>query len=81
MAPDINFKAALAWRRRAISLGFRPLLVDSNGNGGYRVFILFSGRSGPTCAYHLIRWLQRDWKELRVRQEPECFPKQPPSGS
>jgi putative DNA primase/helicase len=74
--PDRNFAAALAWHVRAETLGFRPLLVDSNGNGGFRNFIIFREPVRTELAYHLIRWLQRDWAEFGFAAEPEAFPKQ-----
>jgi hypothetical protein len=76
VAPEFNLKAAKGWCRRAVNLGFRPLLLESNGNGGYRVFIIFSEPIKSTLAFHFIRWLQRDWKDLGFAKEPEAFPKQ-----
>lgn len=76
MAPDFHFRAALIWHQRAIELGFRPLLVDSDGHGGFRNFLLFREGIPTPLAYHLIRWLQRDWEGLGFAAEPEAFPKQ-----
>ena len=66
----------LAWYDRAKSLGFHPLCVDSNGNGGFRVFIIFNAAIPSELAFHFIRWLQRDWQEFRFATMPEAFPKQ-----
>ena len=43
-APDATWKAALACYRILIKLGLRPILEDSNGRGGYHVWVLFSER-------------------------------------
>ncbi len=75
-APDINERAAKTWHARVVDLGFRPLTLESNGNGEFRVFLLFSEPIQSDLAYHLIRWLQRDWAELGFAKPPECFPKQ-----
>ena len=74
--PGINEQAAIAWCARAFGLGFHPLCLESNGNGGYRVFILFREPIQSELAYHFIRWLQRDWADLGFTSEPESFPKQ-----
>jgi hypothetical protein len=70
-----NLQAALGWRDVLISLGFHPLLTDSNGKGGFhlRVFL-----QGPTLTLHvrqLGRWLVRDWQERGLNAQPEVFPK------
>jgi hypothetical protein len=75
-APPENAMAAKAWHRRAVDLGFRPITIQSNGRGGYRLFIIFSEPVQAPLAYSLIRWLQRDWRELGLQQEPEFFPRQ-----
>jgi hypothetical protein len=75
--PPENALAAKAWHQRAVELGFRPLTYQSNGNGGYRLLILFSEPTQTPIAYGFIRWLQRDWDALGLQTEPEWFPRQP----
>jgi hypothetical protein len=75
-APPENSLAAKAWHQRAADLGFRPLTVQSNGSGGYRISILFSEPIQTPIAFRFIRWLQRDWKERGLQAEPEWFPRQ-----
>src|SRR4051794_33210432 len=36
-----NLAAALAWHDRAKALGFRPVLMTSNGAGGYHLRVVF----------------------------------------
>jgi hypothetical protein len=72
-----NGKAALALYNRVRSLGFVPLLVSSNGLGGYHVIVLFADPVPTPKAYAFARWLVRDWKELGLAEPPETFPKQP----
>jgi hypothetical protein len=75
-APPENARAAKAWHQRAVELGFRPLTYQSNGNGGYRILIIFSEPLQAPIAYGFSRWLQRDWRELGLHAEPEWFPRQ-----
>jgi putative DNA primase/helicase len=75
-APAENAMAAKHWHERAVKLGFRPLTYQSNGNGGYRVLIVFSAPVQASSALGFIRWLQHDWKELGLPAEPEFFPRQ-----
>jgi hypothetical protein len=71
-----NLKAALAWYDRAVSFGFHPLLIDSNGKGGYKLFILFDDAILASTARCFGLWLTRDWAELGLRKPAEVFPKQ-----
>ena len=62
---------------RVKGLGFDPLLISSNGRGGYHLILLF-GKPVPTPKVHSFgKWLVRDWQDLGLAEEPESFPKQP----
>jgi putative DNA primase/helicase len=74
--PEANWRAALAWYGVLVTRGFRPLLIDSNGRGGFRIYLVFDQ---PAVTFHvrqLGRWLVRDWQELGLSECPEVFPKQ-----
>ena len=74
--PAATIRAALAFRGQAEGLGFRPLLLDSNGRGGYHLLLVFTGPA-PTAKVHAFgKWLVRDWKGIGLEAEPETFPKQ-----
>jgi Primase C terminal 2 (PriCT-2) len=79
-----NEAAAKGWYDVLVGLGFHPLLIDSNGRGGFHLRVLLED---PTLTPHvrqLFRWLLRDWKERGLEHAPEVFPKQPeitPSGN
>jgi len=75
-APDCNVRAALAWHGVLISVGFRPLLIDSNGRGGFHLFVVFDEPILTVHVRQLFRWLTRDWREQGLSEPPECFPKQ-----
>jgi hypothetical protein len=74
--PEANRRAALAWHGVLATLGFRPLLIDSNGRGGYRLYVIFDEPIPTADVRRLGRWLIRDWREQGLAEEPEVFPKQ-----
>ena len=73
----VNLRAALHWYDVLAARGFRPLLVDSNGAGGYHLRVLFSERVPARMVYSFLRWLTRDHAGLGFAKRPETFPKQP----
>ena len=72
-----NLRAALHWYDVLTALGFRPLLVDSNGAGGYHLRVLFTERVPARTVYSFLHWLTRDHAGLGFAKRPETFPKQP----
>jgi hypothetical protein len=75
-APEGNLTAALAWHAVLEDRGFHPLLVDSNGRGGYRLYVLFDELILTVHVRQLGRWLIQDWAGLGLTEAPEVFPKQ-----
>lgn len=71
-----NFRFALALYAYLRSCDLAVLLVDSNGRGGFHVWIVFDRPIPSTVAYQLGRWLVRDWRDFGLDGEPESFPKQ-----
>ena len=72
-----NESAAMAWHDDLVGLGFHPLLVDSNGKGGFHLRVLFED---PTITQHvrqLCRWLVRDWKSGGSNMSQKFFPSNP----
>jgi P4 family phage/plasmid primase-like protien len=74
--PDANLRYALALYDQAVGLGFRPLLYDSNGTGGYHLVLLFAEPVPSPTVYSFLLWLIRDWEKYGLKSQPECFPKQ-----
>jgi hypothetical protein len=74
--PEQTFRAALAWYDRATVKGFRPLLWDSDGKGGYHLDFLFAD---PVSTAGLFWWLRdfvEDHSAYGLTARPETFPKQ-----
>jgi hypothetical protein len=73
---EANLYAALWWYRRLVELGFRPLLTESNGKGGYHLRVLFSEAIDAAKLYDFARWLVADYRRAGLSYKPETFPKQ-----
>jgi hypothetical protein len=76
-APETNLAAALHWYDALRGLGFRPLLTDSNGKGGYHLLTVFAEAVSTARAFAFVRWLTRNHAILGLPNQPEVFPKQP----
>jgi hypothetical protein len=75
--PAANLRAVIAWYNRLRSRGFHPLLEDSNGNGGYHVWLLFREPVPAADAYRFAKSLVSDHAAHGLAAEPETFPRQP----
>ena len=74
--PDSNRRAAEHWFDVSTHLGLRPILVASNGRGGYHLWLTFREPIPLAAAYVAIRWLVRDHGNCGLKSPPETFPKQ-----
>jgi hypothetical protein len=75
-SPDVNLHAALAWYGKLVRLGFRPLLTQSNGTGGYHLRVLLASPIPADRLYYFLRLLVADHNRLGFAKPPEQFPKQ-----
>ena len=73
----INFVAAKYWYDRLTSEGFKPLLSDSNGAGGFHLLVVFTKSIPSIKAFNFGRWIVHDYADRNLSQAPESFPKQP----
>ena len=71
---EANFRAALAWAERLRGQGMDPMLLDSNGVGGYHVWVLLDKEYPLADVYDLATALRSDWSELGLPRQPEVFP-------
>lgn len=74
---QINFRFAQDIHGEAVAAGFSPLLLDSNGAGGFHVLVIFDGPAPSAKVHAFGKWLIRNWKAAGLAKEPEVFPKQP----
>jgi hypothetical protein len=75
-ASEVNLAVALAWFDRLRALGFHPLLLDSNGKGGFHLWTLFSEPAPTSSVFGFLKWLTRDHAAHGLPMAPEIFPKQ-----
>lgn len=71
------YATLLAARARA----FDPILLDSNGHGGYHLLVVFAEPRSTADVFAFGRWLIRDWRDHGLDREPETFPKQAALGT
>ncbi len=70
-----NFAAATAWWEELQGMGYDPLLLDSNGAGGYHLLVLFADPAPMADVHALGQRLVSAWKQRNIDGPPEQFPK------
>jgi hypothetical protein len=75
-AAEVNLRAALHWYAALVRLGFRPLLLDSNGRGGFHLRLLLAEAVPADRLFYFLRSLTGDHARLGFPRPPEQFPKQ-----
>jgi hypothetical protein len=69
-----NFVAAMSWFRRLVDMGFDPLLMDSNGKGGYHLLVVFSRPMSKRSVKQFCDRLVENYDKLGLDQLPDIFP-------
>ena len=72
--PAANWRYARILCHRLTRMGASPLLEDSNGSGGYHVWLRFDERITGSVAHSVANWLVR---HCPAGIHAEAFPKQP----
>ncbi len=70
-----NYAAAIAWWERLQSQGYDPLLMDSNGRGGYHLMVLFAEPAPLPDVFAFASALVSDWEKQNLDFAPEIFPR------
>src|SRR5262249_41801425 len=76
-APETNLRGAVAWFGALSDRGFRPLLTESNGRGGYHLRVLLADTGPADRLYSFLKRLAADHQQHGFPTSPEHFPKQP----
>lgn len=71
---EANFNAAREWAERLRAQGIDAMLVDSNGVGGYHVWVLLDKEYSLADVYDFADQVRSDWQELGLPRKPEQFP-------
>jgi hypothetical protein len=75
-AADVNLAAALSWYESLVRRGFHPLLLDSNGRGGFHLRLVLAEAIPADRLFHFLRDLTSEHRQLGFDKPPEQFPKQ-----
>lgn len=70
-----NLNAVVIWYRKLQDMGYDPLLFDSNGAGGYHLWVLFAEPAATADVFNFAQWVVSDWEKLQLEKLPETFPK------
>jgi len=69
-----NKDALFAWAEKCRSLGMDPLVMDSNGVGGFHIWVLFDKEYPLADVYDFGEALRSEWEEFGLPRKPEMFP-------
>lgn len=70
-----NLHAVVTWYQKLQGMGYDPLLFDSNGVGGFHLWILFAEPAPTDTVFEFAQWIISDWEKLQLDKLPETFPK------
>ena len=74
ITPEGNFVAAKAWYEKLQQLGFDPILLDSNGRGGFHLLVLFERPMNSRTVKRFCEELTSDYQRLGLDIRPDLFP-------
>jgi hypothetical protein len=69
-----NFAACLEWSRRLREAHLDPILMDSNGVGGYHIWVLLDNEYPLADVFDYVSDIRSNWDELGLPRKPEVFP-------
>jgi hypothetical protein len=72
-----NLAAALVWRQVLADRGLDPLLMDSNGIGGFHLLLVFAELMSTESVHQFGSKLVEDYEQRGLARRPEVFPNQP----
>lgn len=71
---EANLNACMTWAERLREQGMDPMMFDSNGVGGYHVWVLLDKEYPLADVYDFADGLRSDWDKLGLPRKPEIFP-------
>lgn len=71
---EANFTAVMEWANRLREQNMDPILMDSNGVGGYHLLVLLDKEYPLSDVYDFVSGLRSNWEELGLPRKPEVFP-------
>ncbi|HEY3789250.1 MAG TPA: hypothetical protein VGL71_10360 [Urbifossiella sp.] len=77
VTPEANLAAVRGWQQRLIEQGLDPLLMDSNGIGGFHLLVLFAEPMSTASVHKFGANLVDDFERRGLDHKPEVFPDKP----
>ncbi len=74
VTPEGNFVAAREWYEKLQQLGFDPLLIDSNGRGGFHLWVVFEQPMRTSSVRAFADQLVKDFDRRGLDRVPDLFP-------
>jgi hypothetical protein len=72
-----NLAAVRGWHQALVDRGLDPLLMDSNGIGGFHLLVVFSEPMSTSSVHQFGSQLVADFARRGLDQKPEVFPGKP----
>ena len=69
-----NFAAVMEWADRLREQNMDPILMDSNGVGGFHLLVLLDKEYPLADVYDFVSSLRSNWEALGLPRKPEIFP-------
>lgn len=70
-----NLNGALAWCDALRADGYDPMLFNSNGYGGYHIWVLLAAPAPTSAVFAYVKGIVSKWEAAGLEEEPETFPK------
>ena len=71
---EANKTALFAWAGRLREQGMDPIVTDSNGVGGFHIWLLFDKEYPLADVYDFGEAIRSEWEEYGLPRKPEMFP-------
>jgi hypothetical protein len=72
-----NLAAVRGWHHTLVDRGFDPLLMDSNGIGGFHLLVIFADPMSTKSVQQFGSQLVADYERRGLDNKPETFPDKP----
>jgi hypothetical protein len=77
VTPEGNLAAARGWHQALVEQGLDPLLMDSNGIGGFHLLVVFAEPMSTVSVHQFGARLVADYERRGLDHVPEVFPDRP----
>ncbi|MGE3468423.1 MAG: hypothetical protein AB7J13_15995 [Pyrinomonadaceae bacterium] len=71
---EANKAALFAWAGKLRDMGMDPLVMDSNGEGGFHIWVLLDDEYPLADTFDLVDEIRSDWEDYDLPRKPEVFP-------